>query len=436
MKATLHAVSLAALALLSASGAAAHARPPRLSQVALDPDEPSVLVLTATFGLVTSEDGGASWRWTCAAAYGSDPTREDPRVVLTRGRTLVGTFGGLRRSEDRCDFAAAEGPVEDALVTDLAVDARDPSVVWGLASDGFGPDLVVRSEDGGASFRAVGEGVDAVLLERIALAPSDPSRVYVSGWRPPSGGAPRRAFLYASRDGARTLEPTELALEDGERIPYLVGVDPTDADRVFVRIARGELDDRPERLLASEDGGRSFTSVLELPQLTSFAIAGDGLTVWAGAAGGLWTARGGAMGFTQLSDVAVTCLHTRGPELFVCADPRSAPFALGRSTDGGATIEGLLRIEDVTQLAECPRCSTAGAECPAWVPDLLADYEIWLGAGDAGTATTGLPRDAGVPPECRPPPGCGCRAGARPIELGGLSVTVLLAAARRRRRSA
>ncbi len=227
----------------------------------------------------------------------------------------------------------------------------------------------------------------------------------------------------------------EVAAELGEEIEVEVTTF-TDADRVFVRIARGELDDRPERLLASEDGGRSFTSVLELPQLTSFAIAGDGLTVWAGAAGGLWTARGGAMGFTQLSDVAVTCLHTRGPELFVCADPRSAPFALGRSTDGGATIEGLLRIEDVTQLAECPRCSTAGAECPAWVPDLLADYEIWLGAGDAGTATTGLPRDAGVPPECRPPPGCGCRAGARPIELGALCVTILLAAARRRRRSA
>ncbi|MCZ7680499.1 MAG: DMT family transporter [Sandaracinaceae bacterium] len=71
MKARLHALWLAIAALLAASGAAAHARPPRLSQVAFHPDEPSVLVLTATFGLVTSEDGGASWRWTCAAAYGS-----------------------------------------------------------------------------------------------------------------------------------------------------------------------------------------------------------------------------------------------------------------------------------------------------------------------------------------------------------------------------
>lgn len=436
MKAALHALSPALVTLLAASGAAAHARPPRLSQVTFDRDDPRTLVLTATFGLVTSADGGASWRWTCAAAYGSDPTREDPRVVLTGGRTLVGTFAGLRRSDDRCDFALAEGPVEDALVTDLAVDPRDARVVWGLASDGFGPDLVVRSEDGGASFRAVGEGVDAVLLERVAVAPSDPSRVYVSGWRPPSGGAPRRAFVYASRDGARTREVTELALEDGERIPYLAGVDPTDPDRVFVRIARGELDDRPERLLTSEDGGRTFATALELPRLTSFAIAEDGLTAWAGAAGGLFVARGGALAFTRVSDLAVTCLSARGPELFVCADPQRAPFTLGRSTDGGETIEPLLRVEDVTELAECPRCSSAGAQCPAWVPDLLADYEIWLGSGDAGTVMTGLPRDAGVPPECQPPPHCGCRAGALPADLGAPLLTILLAAALRRRRSA
>lgn len=420
---------LAAL-LVAPVAAAAHARPPRFSQIAFDPNDPRTIVLSATFGLATSEDGGASFRWTCAAAYGSDPTREDSRIALVGGATLIGTFAGLARTTDRCEFELAGGPVDGAFVTDVVADPRDPSVAWALASDGFGPDRVTRSDDGGATFRAIGDGIDAVLLERLVVAPSDPERMYVSGWRPPSGGAPRRAFVYASSDSGAHLTPVEIELEEGEFVPYVLAVDPEDADLVFVRIARGETDTAPERLLVSEDGGQTFRTAVELPAIA--AAVSDGERLWVGSAAGLWALRDGSPEAEQVGDFSVTCLGLREDELWICADPRTAPFALGRMRPGGP-IEPMLRMQDVTELAACPRCSRAGAQCPAWKPDLLADYAIWLEGADAGTTATGLPRDAGLPPECRPAPGCGCRTGsARPAPLA----LILLAFARPRRRSA
>ncbi len=430
---------LAALSLAIASNASAHTRPPRLSSIAIDPRDPDVMVLSATFGLVVTEDGGASFRWTCASAFGSDPNREDPRVALTGGATLIGTFAGLATTMDRCDYAFAP-ELDDALVADIVTDRADPSIVWALASSGFEPSRVVRSDDGGASWRTIGDPFPAVLLERIALAPSDASRVYVSGWRPATAGGPRRAFLYASSDGGEHLEPTEIALDEGERIPYVLGVDPEDADRVFVRISRGEMDERPERLLASDDGGRTFATALEVDEVSAFEIDAD--AVWVGsAAGGLFRADA-SLAFTQLSSTSVTCLRSAGDTLWVCADPTLEGFALGRSSDGGATIDPVLRMQDVTQLTACPRCSQAGVQCPSWQPDLEADYVRWLSDADAGPPLPSLPRDAGLPPECGGPPveapGCGCRAAPAspaPWALGFLAIVLVRAISATRRGS-
>lgn len=438
-------LALAALGLAShATIAHAHGRPPQIEHVAFDPSDPDHIVLSATFGLIATRDGGASWRWNCAASFGADPTQEDPDVVVAgEGAVVITTFDGVVRGEaDLCDYTYPEDVVRDIFVVDVAPDPVDAAALWGLVSSGVAADRVVRSADSGRTWATVGAPIEEILTERILVAPSDPARVYVSGAIPPAGDVLRQAFLLRSDDGGETFTATEIELVNGERLPYVVGVDPTNPDRVFVRMARGNVDPRNDRLLYSDDGGRTFTSVLELAQMRGFAISPDGRTVWAGSSTGqgVWIARDGSVAFEQVSDLDVRCLEARGDALWLCVDQIAEGFALGRSIDGGATVDEVLRFQDVEELVECPRCSGSGITCPAWIPDLRADLATYFGGIDAGV--TGLPRDAGVPPECRPdagaepsPPaaGCGCRAGARRASLGGvLSVIALALTARRR----
>ena len=76
----------------------AHARPASLVHLAFDPGDPSRMVAQATWGLAISEDGGASFTWTCAAAFGVDARNEDPPIALTAdGAVLLATFDGLVR---------------------------------------------------------------------------------------------------------------------------------------------------------------------------------------------------------------------------------------------------------------------------------------------------------------------------------------------------
>jgi hypothetical protein len=385
-------------------------------------------VLGATFGLVVSTDGGERWRWSCAAAYGADPTIEDPDVVVADdGSVILGTFDGIEHGEpDLCEFAASLGDVQGAFAVDLEADPIRPERTWGLISTGLRADLLVRSDDRGRSWEPVGSPFEELLLERMAIAPSDSARIYI-GAAIPSPTTPR-AFFLRSDDGGETFAQIEIPLIEGERQCRVLGVDPTNSDRVFVRIARGQFDTRPERLLYTADGGATFESVLELPNMLGFAISEDGSAVWASSAlnRGIWAASGGGTSFEQVSSLNAQCLAARGNELWACADQLAAGFAVGRSTDGGARFEPVFRFEDGTVLVECARCSTAGVECPAWQGDLNADLRAYLTGQDAGM--TGGIRDAGRPTECgfdggsgaaldagmTPPAaatGCACRVG-------------------------
>jgi len=136
---------------LSAS-AAAHGRPPYVERIAFDPNDPDRIVLQFSFGLVVTEDGGASWAWICGAAYGIDAGWEDPDITITGdGSTLIGTFTtAVRAAADLCTFEQPGGSIADTEVIDLAADPHDPDVVWALTTRGGGEtELLQRTTDGG-----------------------------------------------------------------------------------------------------------------------------------------------------------------------------------------------------------------------------------------------------------------------------------------------
>lgn len=448
------------LACIAPRHASAHARAPYVEHIAFDPHDPSRIVLQFSFGLAVTEDGGESWRWVCAEAYGADATWEDPDIAIADdGSVVIGTYEtAMRGARDLCAFDRPGGSIDDTGVLDLAQDPRDANVVWAVTSRGGGePDRVQRTTDGGQSWALVGDGIEA-LLESIALAPSDASRIYLTAMMPATADTLRRALVLRSDDAGAHFTSVEIEILDGEQMPILVGVDPTNADRLFVRMRKSELERGVERLLVSEDGGATFRSILELHQIRGFAISDDGQTIWAGSSqgDGLWIAEGGTLTFTQIGTLDVRCLVTRGDELWACVDQLSSRFALGRSTDGGRSFDELFFLDELGLLPDCPTCSATGAICPMWIDDLQFDWQRYF-AVDAGW----MPIDAQFPLECvdsgvtmidagpqhmdggiaidaglvmPPPDGCGCRV-ARARSSGSIAMVAgLIAFATRRHR--
>lgn len=432
------------LALLTPCSALAHGRPMRAGALALDPDDPARLVVRTTFGLAVSEDAGASWSWLCAAVYRADPVLEDPAVVVAGGAVVTGGFQGAASAAfPLCDWSFPEGPARDVYVPSLSADPAVAARVWGVASDGRVPDRVLRSDDAGASWQAVGPDIDDVLIESVAAGGG--GRLYLSGSTAP--GAAPTAYVYRSSDDGESFERTEIPLEEAERFPLLEAVDPTDADRLLVRLVRSITDEMPDRLLFSDDGGVSFTEI-HRSRVLHATFASDGQSIFVGSAeGGLDVARGGTFDFERVSELTVRCLEARAGELWLCVDQLVDGFALGVSTDEGANVEPRLYLDQVGELPSCPMCTQTDFICPAWEPDLRADQRAYFGGVDGGMGvSTGLPRDAGDiafcgmdagAPDAGPgmgPGGCGCRLGATPAPSAALPLAGLLLLSLRRRR--
>jgi hypothetical protein len=79
-----------------------------------------------------------------------------------------------------------------------------------------------------------------------------------------------------SSDRGQTWERFDVPLSNDKRLPYIAAIDPSDADRLYVRLD-GDPDDD---LLVSEDGAQSFNQVFgSHGSLLGFALAPDGATV-------------------------------------------------------------------------------------------------------------------------------------------------------------
>lgn len=448
--------ALVAATLTLPARASAHGRQPSLGQIAFDPVDPMHLVVRGTWAFLTTRDTGASFTWTCAHAIDYDRTIEDPRIaVFASGRVIAGTFAGLSRSDEAgCSYELATDPaVAGLLVIDVASDPFDPRAAWVATSPGDRPNTVLYTSDEGATFELRGSFDPGILLERVVPAPSDAMRVYTSGVALATATEPRHAYVWRSVDGARTFTPTELALIDvdrtdyGERNVHVDVVDPTNADVVFAHTVRRTTDDMDERLFRSDDGGQSFTMVASMPEITGVVISEDGTHVWAGSwYGGFYRSDDNGLTFDTLDPtLAVRCLAYRSGELWICTDDVTGPFALGRSTDLGVTIEPLWTFRDSVNDVGCSACSQVGLECPAYWPDVEFDLGLPMDDGgvldmDASSCLDGSVPDAGATMDAGsvvpPTSSCGCRAAGRSPSTGLWPVLAAIAATRivRRRR--
>ncbi|WP_437677515.1 WD40/YVTN/BNR-like repeat-containing protein [Sorangium sp. So ce131] len=464
----LRAAALVAAALTALpSLAAANGVFPSADQLVFDPSDPARAVARMTYGLLTTRDGGASWDWICESAVGYDDTDgvSPPIAAASSGRVLAALADGLAvGTEGGCAWAGAAELAGQEMI-DLSAVKGDPSRVVAVA--GGASHRLWASLDGGATWSRAGTPLPAGFKARtVDVAPSDPRRVYVSGLA--SAGGTVKGALARSLDGGETWATSTVPGSTTDREPYIAGVDPLDADVVYVRTAGAA-----GRLLASKDGGATLDPVFETTGFVrAFAISPDGATVAVGSdIDGVWRAPSSTLAFEKVSTVAPRCFTWTETGLYACATEFLDGFTIGRSVDGGATFEPLLQQACLRGPLECAASTPTGNRCPAdWArialmtghrdctPDAGAGGGGGSGSGNgggggaggeggataasgggasAGTGTGGRPGAPGGPAGPADAGGCGCGAGGAGAGWEGVLAAAALsatAALRRRRR--
>ncbi len=257
-----------------------------VGDVAVAPSDPDVIYvgtgeglhrpdLAVGDGIFRSEDGGAHWRH-----VGLEDVQQVARLIVHPQDPQVVFVAGLGHpygpNEQRGVFRTRDGGEHwervlyidaDTGASQVEFDPVDPDIVYASLwqhrdgpwenADFSGPNSgLYRSDDGGDSWRAIGEGLPGARegLGRIGIgiAPSQPSRLYATL------GAREGAGIYRSDDRGEHWRK----VSDDERVWGRPGdfaelrVHPHDPDVIFA----GNI-----AAYRSDDGGEHWTSIKGAP---------------------------------------------------------------------------------------------------------------------------------------------------------------------------
>lgn len=365
LKASLLAALASAVVLSLAGPSAANGRYPAAGLIALDPSDPNHIVVRATYGLLSTDDGGSTWTWLCEQSVGFSDN-EDPMVAMTKdGTLLAGVFKGLSVSRDRgCDWSFVGGDLTERYIVDLSTEKGAPERAVAIASNGIGGGKfltqVYETSDNGTTWTQAGVNLPEDFLGlSIDAAPSDPQILYVTGRF--GSQSSYQGAIQRSMDRGATWETFDITGADDKHPPYLSAIDPSDPNVLYVRLDAAEADS----LVVSNDGGATWTQVFqETGSLLGFALSPDGSKVAVGGdKDGLWLAPTDTLAFTKVAEMRVKCLLWAPDRLFACADEFKDGFQVGVSTNEGSTFTPWQHLQDVCEM-KCPEGSTTGDMCP------------------------------------------------------------------------
>lgn len=341
----------------------------------------STIFLRATFGILVSRDAGKTWRWICERALGYEGSWDPPIAVTRDGRLWVGLERGLVSTIDGCTVDTA-AELAGETIKDMTTDPQGETL-WILTGPPDRRGAIWRRSPGpNAKLERIGLMPEDINPMTIEVAPSKPSRIYVTGQ--PYGTV--RGWLFRSDDGGKTMSGAKNELANSGPL-FIAAVDPKEPNRVLLR----HLHTTGSTVLVTPDGGKTFKEVLAMPSaMYGFAKSADGLTYWAGsglAEHGIYQSTDRGEHFERVSNHGVLCLHSApGDRLFVCENPfkLGAP-AIGVSSDQGKTVTAIATFGDIKGAVTCDpdgggRPDAAVGLCADAWPAMLAQV---------------LPRDAG-----------------------------------------
>jgi hypothetical protein len=407
-------------------------------------------------------------------------------IVTGDGHVLAGDTRGLWVDDGQlCNWQRAP-ELKDEWVTSLAHDPRDPNIVYGVLASSTADDngLFRRNADGSVDRVGVGSSIKIHSLQVVerpdgglrfyqgAIVGSTPLFDYDAQVPLPDGGVGplrREKLLYALRvsdDEGQTWTEHDVETDPGTSVS-VEAVDPTDIDRLVIRLARGTAIDT---LVFVEQAGAMQRPWLDVEEVTGVVFEPSG-AVWIAGSGvddGVWRADELGADPTKVRDHAAFCIALNGDDLELCdrmdygvADKTTGLLSAPRlydTVDRVHSCEGVDVVEFCRPLFCAGRCAgnhwpaspmcadSYGAAAPlgcseGFVPSdsdaSTADASTAdASTADASTADAGA-MDGGV--AAAPASGCGCSVPGARDEAADLAwiVGLLLSwrVARRRRAS-
>jgi len=430
--------AVVALAIAVPAAARANGAFPAVQTVLVPADRPQETMLATNFGVVLTEDGGQTWSWSCeqdvnayAIFYQLGPAPRRRLFALANGNIIYS-------DDSTCTWRPSAGLLVNAS-SDVFADPTnaDRVLAIGIASSNF---TVVVSTDGGATFDStLYRAADTAVLNGVEIAPADPRVIYLA-LQGANGGSPQ---LMRSADGGAQWTVNDLSAGVGPGTIRIISVDPDDANTVLLRWTGAAGNDA---LVVTHDGGATASKTLSIASsFTSFARMPDGALVLVGKTlvGGavkpaLFVSHDGGANFVENDAIpGIFALAQRGGVLYAAADNFVDGFALGASSDEGATWQPVLRFDQVGSILACLQTN---AQCQATCEALAgkglgSPGKIWeetvctgaggssgtggasggggIGAGSGGTTGSGGAAGSGGGSS-----GCGCTLG---LDRSGLN---------------
>lgn len=334
-------VTAGALSVAIEAPAVANGRFPEAQRLLEHPGDSNRLYLTATFGLLVTEDHGKNWYTICEEAFALKFLEGDPVLeVMPDGSLLGGIYDTLNRSTDcGCTWKTTLAADAKAYVLDLTVD-RSTGAVLALVSDSTtfpARSSVFESTDKGATWKKLSD-LPATIVNGLTIdvAPSSSARVYVTGLTYNDPNNPSVALLAVSDDHAATWQSREIEGAGPSASPYIAAVDAANPDRLYVRTDEWlDFGDYAanDALLYSDDAGRTWRELVRhSAKLFGFALSPDGGTVLIGYGDpvqsggrtvnpddmGIYRASTSALTFDKIYSGPVNCLRWTSNGLYVC----------------------------------------------------------------------------------------------------------------------
>ncbi len=323
---------------------------------------------------------GGETRWLCDDALDTEPGLQG--MAFVEDAMLVSGSGGLVRSEDGgCSFTAVGGALEGHELGGLHPHPERPEVL--TASQSLNRENgAFLSEDAGRTWRAVGPRGDR-RVRGLLRSPADPEVVYLNAdWG-----------LARSEDGGRSftaISPGEGVAPDELR---MLAADPVDRLTAWAVIERYPV----ATLVRTEDGGESWQTSLELGDAPeSLAIKG-GHMLLATPFEGLYRSADGGQSWAPVTTppgLILGCLRDEPGSDRVWACGRGGEWVLGYTEDLGETWSTALP----DFVAEASPWSCA-AEAPS-----MTLCEQACAPGDPDCAQVTAPEPTPDPPEEESPP--------------------------------
>jgi hypothetical protein len=452
-------VTVTAAALLLAPAAAhANGRFPTTVGIHFKPGDHQTFALAATWGLMTTKDGGQTFYWSCEEAVGFGGIY-DPDYEFTRTGALLATttsIDGLRVTRDLCHYEPAppplgvENPNADNPSTFVAqVEIGFDDRIYAAASNAISPtevnSQIYLSTDDAVSWTVLanpGGGVDwweSLEASPVPLA-GDQTRLFLAGYNFEDVTNNKLRVLFRSDDSGVTWDPlpvTDFTFGGNSSDLQIFAVSPTNADVVFARVQKASGSSIGDDIYRSINGGDSWTRVFQAnDDVTAVVVRESGEVIVATALSGTFVSTDGGATFPATATDAATkinCMKERDDGTLFACGVSYAPdlMALGTGTVGDWTP--IFTFDKLCAAVQCPHDTAQWDVCESqrW-PATVEQYGIVPPAACGAAGPDAAPGDGGTDD---PPPKTCCSAGT-PTEALLLGLLVALPLSRRRRRKA